>query len=71
MYINFLNVLLSKIRLIHKIIMFAMYTPWETLENLWYTLPHSPLHICFMSTILTLIILFTVIALCFYFVEIN
>ena len=23
--------------------MFAMYTPWETLENVWFTLPHSPL----------------------------
>ena len=22
--------------------MFVMYTPWETLENLWFTLPHFP-----------------------------
>ena len=25
--------------------MFAMYTPWETLEYVWFTLPHVPLHV--------------------------
>ena len=25
--------------------MFAMYTPWETLENLWFTLPQFTLHL--------------------------
>ena len=28
-----------------KIIMFALYTPWETLENLWFTLPQFTLHL--------------------------
>ena len=25
--------------------MFAMYTPWETLDNLWLTLHQFPLHV--------------------------
>ena len=25
--------------------MFAMYTPWETLDNLWLTLHNVPLHV--------------------------
>ena len=27
-----------------KITIFAIYTPWETLENFWFTLPYFPLH---------------------------
>ena len=44
MYINFLNVLTSKISLILKNNHVAMHTPWETIENLWFTLPNCPLH---------------------------
>ena len=29
-----------------KIAIFAMYTPWETLENFWFTLPHFTLCRC-------------------------
>ena len=51
MYLNvkciltFLIVLTPKISLIHKITIFVIYTPWETLENFWFTLPHLPLYI--------------------------
>ena len=33
--------------------MFAMYTPWETLENLWFTLPHFPLRLPGIPGLLT------------------
>ena len=54
MYLNvkciltFLIVLTPKISLIHKItifVIYTVYTPWETLENFWFTLPHLPLYI--------------------------
>ena len=39
-----LNVLPTKISLTHKkITIFAIYTPWETLEKFCFTLPHFSL----------------------------
>ena len=42
--LTFSNVLTSKISLIHKNnhVCNLAYTPWETIENLWFTLPHCP-----------------------------
>ena len=57
MYINFLKVLTLKIFLIHKITIFAIYTPWETLEKFRFTLPHFPLLICISPINYTLYVL--------------
>ena len=47
MNINFFLVVLTpKLSLIHgNITIFAIYTPWETLEKFRFTLPHFPLRI--------------------------
>ena len=44
MYIqHFLNVLTPKYAYIRQIAITAIYTPWEILENVWFTLLHLAL----------------------------
>ena len=44
MLLTFLNVLITKIILIHiNNHICNIYTPWETLEKFRFTLPHFPL----------------------------
>ena len=46
MYINLFKRINSKNKLnTSKITIFALYTPWETLEIFCFTLPHFPLHV--------------------------